>query len=479
MSTGWVPTAGEAPEAPRNVQVMGAGELGMADIRWDDPSLAPQNAVFTVVGVNVYRSDDSERGPYIRLNAFPVGAPFYRDQTDNQLVPREVVSWANNWRFQGDSPNGCRYILRTRFALHKKGGQAVLANSPEDVQVTIDGARVPVLRLFPNVGEVELPTERYFDPVTEKYIEPVLPDASSSVTVTYYTNRNLVQTDLDKKSFYRLTTVALDTSTPSGFTETPLEYSEPHTLHAIETIDYIWKEAVRRNNWILEQGGERVKLFLKKTSGIPCFCTQDPVERTYTQQPHALCGICFGTGFLGGYTGPFEAIIAPDDSHKRVIQTDTGRRLEHQNDVWMGPFPMLTQRDFLVRQTNERYSIGGIHRPSNRGNILQQHFSIGYLDESDIRYKIPLYGIESLPWPECRIAGQKFYHGLYFGQMDVPYPVVSENRSPMETEKSNIPDDREIRGRTPVWENWMYLWPVLLAGSFLWSMVQAGAGFAF
>jgi hypothetical protein len=225
---------------------------------------------------------------------------------------------------------------------------------------------------------------------------------------------------------------------------------------AVETLDYIWREAMRRNNWILEQGGERVKAFIKKMSGVPCTCLLDERTLEFSHQPRNTCPTCLGTGFVGAYEGPFDLIVCPDDAERRISQQPTGRRMEHTYEVWTGASPLLTQRDFLVKQTNERYSVGPVRRPSNRGNVLQQHFNIAYLDEGDIRYKMPLVGYSELPWPQTRQERDP----------DVPFPVVGTtyeprqegvySGQPMETEKSNIPDSREQRGRTPAWVNQNY-----------------------
>ncbi|MEL7339736.1 MAG: Hint domain-containing protein, partial [Bacteroidota bacterium] len=113
---------------------------------------------------------------------------------------------------------------------------------------------------------------------------------------------------------------------------------------------------------------------------------------------------CFGTGYVGGYEGPYDMIIVPDDAERRISQLMTGRRLEHSYEVWTGASPLLTQRDFIVKQTNERYSVGGVRRPSARGNVMQQHFTIAYLDEQDIRYQVCVNDPAALPWPETRHA---------------------------------------------------------------------------
>jgi hypothetical protein len=152
-------------------------------------------------------------------------------------------------------------------------------------------------------------------------------------------------------------------------------------------------------------------------------------------------------------------IIAPDDADRAVRQSLMGRHLEHTQDVWTGPSPLLTMRDFIVKQTNERYSVGPVRKPSNRGNIMQQHFQIKYLDEADIRYTIPLFDTTELCWPEVRGRPAVMQGGGWKTEYPPqgPYPVGADyQQTPMQTEKENIPDTREQRGRTPVYENITY-----------------------
>lgn len=450
-----------------------------------DPTacLGKSNARWSITGVNVYRSDNGERGPYVRVNKFPIGSFFYRDFTDNVIIEDEVVQWDGSWVSRGEAANAYRWTFRTYFYPiakptesppqgHANHMVATSANSPSDVVVKINGVVVPVDNVFGPNGEVTLINQPAWDLAKERTIPPVLPnaDGTTAVTVTYWYNRNLVKTDLERTTqvFYRLTTVALDPTSPSGYVETPLSYSPPVSVAQVETMDYIWREGVRRNNWILQQGGERVKLFKRKVSGIMCPCRIDERTLEYLQQPSNRCATCFGTGFVGGYDGPIDIILAPDDAERRVSQSPNGRRLEHSYEVWTGPSPMVTQRDFIVKQTNERYSIGPVRRPAHRGLPLQQHFNIGYLDEQDIRYLIPLTGLTELPWPQTRTTDQNTPC-----DPAPPYPVGFDYQAtPMETDKSNIPDEREQRGRTPVWANTTYVWPFFVLPS-LYEVVHA------
>ena len=458
---GWEVGPNESPAAPINVEAVSPLFTGALDIRWDNPAILVKNSKFAILGVNIYRSDTSERGPYHRLNLAPVGGGFYRDYTDNALVEAEVVDWETGWLSRGEESNARRWTFRTKyFPVVKRAGQAVAANSPMDIQLVINNRIIPVHAVFGPTGEVTLINTRGYDFATDRWIEPTLPiGPETAVSVTYYYNKNAVHTSLDRKTWYRVTSVARDPNSPTGFRETPLSFAEPATHRAVEHMDYIWREAIRRNNWILEQGGERVKVFVKKTSGDQCWCGRDPRTIEYNQQPVSDCLKCFGTGFLGGYEGPYDMIIAPDDAERAVRQTPIGRHLEHMQDVWTGPSPLLTQRDFIVKQTNERYSIGPVRKPSARGNIMQQHFRIGYLDGADIRYKVPLFDTSDLCWPETRYRPAVMQGGAWMEEYPPtgPYPAgANYQQTPMQTEKENIPDEREQRGRTPVWSNVTY-----------------------
>lgn len=465
MSAGWDAGPNDSPLVPPNLQVLSGYRPNVIDIRWDDPAILAGNASFTVVGVNVYRSDGGDRGPYFRINDVPVGSQFYRDSTVHEWVNKEVIPWATGWINQGDASNDRRWRMNTARPIVKAQDappydMPTYANAPTDVIVYINGQRAQVDDVFGQTGEITLVNLPSWNPITQCWDENfTLPTATDIVEVSYYAIKNHVQSGLDHFTYYRVATVVLDPSSPSGYKESPLGYCQPVSLNTIETLDYIWREAIRRNNWILQEGGERVKLFIRKTIGTPCTCRLDARLREWSKQPSNRCLVCYGTGFVGGYEGPYDTIIAPDNAERRISQGPNGRRKEHVYEVWTGPTPLLTQRDFLVKQTNERYSIGPVNRPTNRGNVLQQHFNIGYLDESDIRYLVPVDGTADLAWPaepspardSLQPAPQRPVDGALEGE--TPWPTGPRSTHPMETEKANTPDEVEQRGRTRVWEN--------------------------
>lgn len=170
---------------------------------------------------------------------------------------------------------------------------------------------------------------------------------------------------------------------------------------------------------------------------------------------------CYGTGFVGGYEGPYDTVIAPDDAPRRITRGQWGRHKEHNYDIFFGPVPLVRQGDLVVKQSGERYLIGPTHRPTNRGALLQQHTTLSFLDEGDVRYKIPTYGI-LLPNPETRdvdiveprlpVTGEISYDEEE-GWAGPPFPVGPRHFVPMVTDDPAKPEGEQFRGRSRPWMN--------------------------
>lgn len=189
--------------------------------------------------------------------------------------------------------------------------------------------------------------------------------------------------------------------------------------------------------------------------GEPCFCTAFNRETlSYGKQPDSLCKICFGTGIKGGYEGPYDIIIATDETEKRIVQEDRGRRKEHSYEIWIGPSPIVSQKDFIVKTNNDRYSIGAVRYPSNRGNILQQHFNIAYLDSGDMRYNFPVDGVP-VYWAKTQY-GYWPQRDTYTARSDAKYPLIGDSAYPSGANRPDVSDSVERKGRTAAWENQNY-----------------------
>lgn len=418
------------PLPPLNIQVSSSFQKGSFDIRWSNPSELQVNTKFNILGVNIYRSFDSEFGPYFRLTPVPIGSNFYRDQTEVTVALQEDVSNSFTGRGPETHPDG-RYVFRTKhrplFLQTFPGIEDCLALN---VFVTVNGEPSLTSRIVSDTGEIELWRTPRFDVINQTRILPNLPEKDTDVVLaTYKYIKNIIKTDLDPRIYYRITTVVQVNG--NRLIETPLERAAQSNNQEVERINWIWREAVRRNSWILDQGGERVKIFIRRLSGNQCGCTSDEFK-----QPSSDCLACFGTGILGGYEGPYDLTIAPDDGEKNIAQSNRGRTKEHTYDSWTGPNPLLSQRDFIVKLNGDRYGIGAVRMPSNRGAQLQQFFTISHLDEQDIRYQVPVLDTAMLMSPETR------------------YMIPGRGEAnPIMTERDTIPDEREERGFSVTYEN--------------------------
>jgi hypothetical protein len=431
------------PVAPLNLFLTSGWKPGTFDLRWDDPSILPLNSRWQIMGVNVYRSFDSEYGPFHRLTDFLIGSGYWQDRTDIEVVTEDVTDQFDIYGVESTARKGQeRFVFQVQSGpMVRSGTQGEYASTAEDVQVFVGDMLARVSHVDGFAGQVEIDAVCYPNVGLQKLDPAVIPKDGLKVTCTYRRMKSLLKTDLMQRVFYRVTTVGLPAGcdpckcSSDDFVETPLERAAPVSSYEIEKLDWQWREGIRRNRWILEQGGERVRLFLRKNVGLDCPCVGDD----YHKQPQNDCLICFGTAIIGGYEGPYETIIAPDDAERKISQKDLGRVVEHTYEVWTGPSPLLAQRDFLVKLNGERYSVGAVRFPSSRGMVLQQHFTIGQIDERDIRRKVPMGD------PIRFVATQL-----------VPQPPEEGGPTPI-TEKGTIPDERELRGRTVTWENTTYL----------------------
>src|ERR1700690_114621 len=64
------------PLAPLNFAAQSGLEKGVFDLRWDLPTNLFNNSKYSIIGVNIYRSFDSEFGPFFRLNDIPIGTTY-------------------------------------------------------------------------------------------------------------------------------------------------------------------------------------------------------------------------------------------------------------------------------------------------------------------------------------------------------------------------------------------------------------------
>lgn len=425
------------PLAPRNLIITSPYSVEKTDVRWDNPKIIPQNSGLNILGCNVYRSTD---GPdsYVKINDTPVTVLFYRDETQEQAVVSENATPTIKHVLE---PEDKWFVYAQNRPVIIPGANGTPTNRIEDVTVDIDNGDGVFLEWPPfsvngTTGEIELIRASVYNYELQQIVPPRLPfPPNGRVRISYTYLKHHVLTVLSQRIYYKVTTVAEDPDDNTATIETPLDEISDRTAFDVEAIDYIWRESIRRNRWILEQGGERVKIFIRKWMGTVC-----PSHETLYGQGYNDCTDCFGTNIVGGYEGPYNVMIAPPESEKMVELADMGLHIRYDWQSWMGPWPLLNERDVIVRQNNERYVVGPVTPQGSRGAIYQQHFSMSYVDQGDIRYQIPITGGET-------------------GVPDSYDPYREEaptDASPAINDKPEIPEERIIRGRTVVFENITY-----------------------
>jgi len=427
------------PYAPKSLDVTSPFLVGVIDVRWDNPAVYTQNNGLTVLGVNVYRTFDSPDSAYTLLNTTgPVSALYYRDQTQEIQVFQE--DGLPNLT-PGTGPRREWVIKTQNRPIAVPGSQERYANSAAHVTVEVDkgdgsGYQVcPAFKVRGEVGEIVLNNNRTYDAATNTFLDPCLPNTlTGGVRISYSYINTLIATDINRKVYYKATTVALDSN--STQIETPLEEVEAKSLYDMERVDYIWAEAIRRNHWILEQGGERVKLFLRKWNGQKCSRHSDD----YGYDKGLDCPLCYGTSYVGGYEGPYEMIIAPPETEKSVNLLDSGLHITYDWITWTGPHPLLNDRDVVVRQNNDRFFVSQVNQQGSRGAIYQQHFQLAQVDMQDPIYSIPINGGE-LGVPDGHNAFRE---------------SSPSDASPVITLKPEIAPGDQLRGRTVTFENIVY-----------------------
>jgi len=429
------------PLPPKNVHITSPYLIGVLDIRWDNPAAIPYNSGLNVLGVNVYRCFDTPAGEYTKINVSPLSAKSVRDQTSEVFVEREDVLNRLN---PGNNAEKKWFFHTMNKPLIAPGSNSLGQVNYSHILIEVDAGDgkgfVPVIpfKIYPEQGLIYLNTNRTYDPVKNAYVSPVLPDLlTGGIRVSYTYLNGLIATDMHRKLYYKVTTVAYDPDKGANI-ETPLSEVEAQTPYQMEKTDWIWKEAIRKNKWLLEREGERVKLFLRKWNGQRCGCYDE--DFGYSKGiglKKGGCPTCFGTGYIGGYEGPYDILIAPPETEKAVNLMDAGFHITYDWNTWTGPEPLLNDRDVIIRANNDRYFVNRPNPQGSRGAIYQQHFTLAHVDQTDPIYMIPVTGGENAP----PVAWNAF-------REDRP-----SDASPTIPEKSTVPEGVRETGRTVTFEN--------------------------
>jgi hypothetical protein len=367
-------------QAISSLLILNSAYVGSRDLWWVDSPSATK-------GYNIYRAFDYPTN-WSRLNDIPWPGHFYRDGT--VLSQKTVTIQPSDFLDAGTFGKWGFKLPETPYSKLVKG-RPVVANSPDDVTVLLDGKPYrPVMvegidrsvwmkidNTLPEGGAVS---------ALALFNDGVVWQADYSGVQKWQAVFNVLTNFVD---IYTTLTRTFYTIVPVGDTGEVHEPGAPGTpvvnTQEVDQLDYIQAAMVRYNEWGFELFGEPARVMFRKTRGVPCGC-----KGTGLGQPRTGCPSCYEVGFVGGYYGPYDIIyIDPDTAATREID-EGGIKVTREAKSYLTRTPIVQDGDLIIRFNGERLVINGVTYKSPRGVILQQDFNVTLLNKGDTRYLIPV-----------------------------------------------------------------------------------------
>ncbi len=138
-----------------------------------------------------------------------------------------------------------------------------------------------------------------------------------------------------------------------------------HEPDEITEDDLIYDQVKNRLFLALKLVGEQCAFYRQKQSGELCSC----VDKN-RQSAVSTCPVCHGVRFVGGYDYLGKELVQFPQTAKTKIITELGLKLQEINNPWTLNFPLLRERDFLVRKMMLPLSsqLHIVEEPAIRGN---------------------------------------------------------------------------------------------------------------
>lgn len=419
---------------------MNSSYVGSRDLWWVDSPQATK-------GYNVYRSNDipnpdqPNQASWIKLNSYPWPGHFYRDQTTLEQITYTVQP-TDFVELQQLGKVGIRLPDIPYSSV--VSGRPTVANSPDDVQVIIDGTSY---RPASVVGMDQTVWLQMDNTVAEGGAVSATALVSNGIVwKADYTGTHTFQVVYQKLinfvDIYTTLVRAYYTIVPIG------DKGECHVPGAtgtqvvntqeIENLTWEWAEAIRRNQWIFEEVGEPAYIMFRKSRGEICGCRG---SETGTQEPRTGCPVCYEVGWVGGYYGPFDITYIPPDSALIRELDEGGVKATRQSRSYLGRTPIIQSGDFIIRRNGERLMIGEVLTKSTRGMILQQEYTAELRPAKDVIYLVPVN--QALPTIFNPVVQNNPVNGTGNGE-----PIVDPRQTTPDKQWENPNTDL---GRTPAW----------------------------
>ncbi len=437
---------------PLKIQLIPAWDSRAVDLTWQ------ASAKTSVVGYNVWRASDAPSN-YSKITSSPIQAHFFRDITKVIAVVETPTAWLE----PPDSATGLVAIRLSHFPMCKhdldRDNRPILA-TPYDVRVSsiATGTLYQIERVEPHTGTIVCGIRPVLNDTFDGWSAVDNPDALTDIKVEYFYIDRFTDSSFGRDLYYIVNEVFADG------TEADLSLYPAVSNLDLDPADMFWREAMRRNRFIFEQVGEPAYVLLRKTTGPLCGCVDID-----TFKPRTQCMACWGVGFIGGYDGPYPMTFTPPNAPIQTKQAAEGRSRSRTAQSFLGPTPVLSAGDLIVRFNGERVIVTEVERTSVRGTSLQQTYTSELLKPSDFRNSItivnPSYPLLTISTnaPAPRNTDNPFgdpIPSIISLQEGVSSQMISDPTQDV-TKSENIHPEDDLRTNTvpsvsPVFENWSF-----------------------
>lgn len=140
-----------------------------------------------------------------------------------------------------------------------------------------------------------------------------------------------------------------------------------------------------RNMWILRNTGQLFDLYTRKYTGERCPRCGDSVRGragTYS------CGVCFGTGFVGGYDPAYSLYVRLKPT-VNVLGVSTQMYVnENSPGAWTITDTRIANRDLLIAPTGVIYQVLNVHINQAAGYLFHTELQLRAVDPLDPLYQM-------------------------------------------------------------------------------------------
>ena len=424
-----------------NLLLIDSGLVGSHDLWWADSK-------DSVKGYNIYRAYDYPAN-WTKLNAYPWTGHFYRDmttltQTTYDVQPQDFIEKGEVGQWVIRLPD----VPYTTVA----GGRVNVSNSPDDVSVIVSVSGNPEID-----GVTLRPTSvNAFDRTVTMLVDNTLAEggavsdealvSTTDVSKADYNGIQTWQVVFNKltnfvdiyvsfnRTYYTVVPIGADGKNTH---EPGAKNTDIRNTQEVDRIDWVYEEMVRRNEYLFHTTGEPALIMFRMWRGEQCGCIFG------SQQPKTRCPICFETGFVGGYHGPYDFLFVPPDSALSRVLDEGGIKTTRSSRSYMTRTPIVQSGDLILRANGDIMVISDVVYKQPRGIILQQDFTVELLAPGDTRYLIRTQP-SVLPTLYNPIVRPDPKNGLGTGQ-----PVFDPRTVPSQTggkdwENPNIPIGKTV-----------------------------------